>query len=57
MGTLILHGTAQQRKLLVEAVDSFTRKLIPDSVDLEISIELIRNLYKKEEVKHGLSLE
>ena len=51
MGTLILHGTAQQRALLVEAVDSFTRKLIPDSVDLEISIELIRNLYKKEEVK------
>jgi hypothetical protein len=57
MATMIIGGTASQRKLLKQAVDTFTRKLIPDVVDLDLTIELIRNLYRKEDVKGDMLVE
>lgn len=51
MATTIIGGNEQQRKLLEEAVETFTRKLMPNATDLDIEIELIRDLYRKEGVK------
>lgn len=57
MSLTIIGGTREQRKLLEQAVETFTRKLMPDAVDLDLNIELIRNLYKKEGVKGDMVVE
>lgn len=57
MATAIIGGNEQQRKLLEEAVETFTRKLMPDVVDLDLEIELIRDLYRKEGVKGDMIVE
>lgn len=57
MSTTILRGNETQRGLVLQAVETFTKKLLPDSVDLDITVELVRDLYKKEGAKGDMLVE
>jgi hypothetical protein len=52
MSVTVNGGTAQQKRLLLEAMEVYGRKLMPETYrELDVEIELIRRLYKTEDVK------